>query len=497
MSDPNVGDDGSGDDVVTPPDTTPPSLVSSTVVNDQTKVSVIEKIKFTFSESLDPATIDNSLVKMTSYSNATCWFDGACFSDRPSSTATYDDASKSITVAFDRPLAYGTVYSLELPGTVKDPAGNAFAGTSVSFTTSWNANKKVVYGSNSGATTSQINSFTLDADGRTVKEIDYYGPGTNNIWGDSDDVAGYIRQYIYDHNQISQVRTLGAGTDGKLNTSDDIIAYMDAYTYDHQRIVGISHYTDGGTDGIPGRTTPANGVDDGWGLDHQWGTADDVPVYYYEFTWDGEHIVREAQFSARGLDNAWHTADDRAGSYYKFAYDTNGNRTNFEQWQAGADYMLETTDDKIYYYNTYTYDTHGAVASTTYNYSGSDLIPYNADDQVDEVDRYTLDAKGNRMQEKYYYDAGTDGVVGTADDPVDSIYTHERNADGLETSRYWINSGADGLYDTADDNHSYHYDTSFSGGNRNQYFYFSGAGPDSQWGTADDIYSQRIDYNAD
>ncbi len=108
------------------PDVTPPTVLSTVPANGATNVAVLTPITVTFSEPMNPATINTSTIvlKVTSTSAVVS---GSVSYDGPSNTATFTPTAGT--------LAFGIGYTLGLSGAA-DVAGNAMAAPfSAAFTT--------------------------------------------------------------------------------------------------------------------------------------------------------------------------------------------------------------------------------------------------------------------------------------------------------------------------------------------------------------------------
>jgi Domain of unknown function (DUF4082)/Bacterial Ig-like domain/Bacterial Ig domain len=112
------------------PDTTPPTVTSTTPSNSTTNVSTATTVKATFSEAMDAATINTNTFKLSDSANRLV-----------AATVTYDPANLTATLTPSSPLASSTSYTATILGgsadpRVKDQAGNALAQNYTwSFTT--------------------------------------------------------------------------------------------------------------------------------------------------------------------------------------------------------------------------------------------------------------------------------------------------------------------------------------------------------------------------
>ena len=126
-----VGCNGS-DPVVNPPDKTPPTLVSTLPITNAVGVDLESPITAVFSENLDSSTVaaNVSLKQVSNNQN---------ISINPSLNAD--------TITTQHPaLSLRTTYQASLGNSLKDLAGNAFAGTTWNFTTRdgvWHNNQQI------------------------------------------------------------------------------------------------------------------------------------------------------------------------------------------------------------------------------------------------------------------------------------------------------------------------------------------------------------------
>lgn len=113
-------------------DTTPPRLVSSTPSNGATNVSVSTNLQLTFSEAVEPSSLDQVIITPDVGGGVESWSNGG-------RTVTFDP---------DVDLASDTQYSMLLfPGSFRDLAGN---GNEESFTITWTTGSALATGGFSG-----------------------------------------------------------------------------------------------------------------------------------------------------------------------------------------------------------------------------------------------------------------------------------------------------------------------------------------------------------
>ncbi|MBE9014660.1 DUF4082 domain-containing protein [Chroococcidiopsidales cyanobacterium LEGE 13417] len=182
----------------TPPvtDTTSPSISAVSPSNGATNVSTSTSIAATFSEALDPATINANTFVLQDANNAIV-----------PATVTYDAASRTATLQPSNLLATGATYRTTIRGgttqpRVQDLAGNALATNSTwSFTTAaaastsaysiWNSNAMPIVVADSDTAAVELGiKFETDVSGyitgiRFYKSTGNTGVHTGNLWTSS------------------------------------------------------------------------------------------------------------------------------------------------------------------------------------------------------------------------------------------------------------------------------------------------------------------------
>lgn len=111
----------------TGPDTTPPTVTGNSPINAATGVCLSANVRATFSEPMDPSTINTTTFTVTNPSLAVM-----------PGVVTYDALSNTATFAVTNPTGYvaNTVYTTNVTTGVKDLAGNALGtANSLTFTT--------------------------------------------------------------------------------------------------------------------------------------------------------------------------------------------------------------------------------------------------------------------------------------------------------------------------------------------------------------------------
>jgi hypothetical protein len=122
-------------------DSTAPTLSSIVPANSATGVDVTAKVKITFSEEIDPLTVNSTNITFKVGSTAV-----------PADFALSDDL-RTVTITPLATMATSTGYTTTVTGSVKDLCGNAFSNTAYTFTT----------GSGSDGTAPVIDAVVLES----------------------------------------------------------------------------------------------------------------------------------------------------------------------------------------------------------------------------------------------------------------------------------------------------------------------------------------------
>jgi hypothetical protein len=107
------------------PDTTLPTVISVTPVNGASGVADDTTVTATFSEAMDPSTINTSTFTLNSNISASILGKGLSSSAVISGTVTYNDTTATFTPL--SPLALNAIYTATITTGVKDLSGNAMA----------------------------------------------------------------------------------------------------------------------------------------------------------------------------------------------------------------------------------------------------------------------------------------------------------------------------------------------------------------------------------
>ncbi len=108
------------------PDTTPPTVTSTTPASGSTAVAVTSTVRAVFSEAIDPATVGGSTFELRNAANAVV-----------ASTVTYDAATRTATLAPSSSLATSSSYTATVRGGTTDPRIKDLAGNALASSVSW------------------------------------------------------------------------------------------------------------------------------------------------------------------------------------------------------------------------------------------------------------------------------------------------------------------------------------------------------------------------
>lgn len=480
----SVSDNSNNLDAAVIVDTTAPMLVASGPANMSKNASVLTPISLFFDEPLDAASVTAENVKVT-YSaqepNVSFYLVGDSlytfedrvnlFGEQPiAGTVSYQEVGSKVSFVPSAPLPHGLRVTVTV-GDVKDVAGNAFGGTSVTFATSINTeSKRFSFFLNGPASGWQ--ELGPDANGRPIGRRAHGNAGPDGIWHTMDDpVTTRIDTVLSEDGRFLEEVPYASGPDAILLTPDDVPGSIAKYTYDAMNRVTERYYaSSSGTDGV-------------------FGTADDVPVEvqasYYDAMGRFESTVL---FFSPGTDFAWRTADDRCYDYTEFEYDAAGKKLRDVLKSCGPDQLPKTADDTILQYKGYLFDEKGLVTDiTTYYDRGADNVFFTPDDKAYIRFAYARSPAGIPVMRTRYGAAGLDGLWNTADDDETQYEKYTLDERGLVTVEdVYEGVGGDGMWGTPDDVNTSYTTTSYdANGNRLQQTRYA-AGADGMIHTADD-----------
>jgi Bacterial Ig-like domain len=108
-------------------DTTPPTVTAIVPASGATGVAATTTVRTTFSEDMDPATINTNTVQLTAPGGALV-----------PATVTYAAATRVATLTPSSTLAAFTVYTATVRGGATDPRVKDQAGNALATTRTWN-----------------------------------------------------------------------------------------------------------------------------------------------------------------------------------------------------------------------------------------------------------------------------------------------------------------------------------------------------------------------
>ncbi|MCA9675908.1 MAG: Ig-like domain-containing protein [Kofleriaceae bacterium] len=426
----SVPDDGGGDPVVdaAPGDVDAPAsdvtLVASTPADGATAVDVTTAITLTFSDALDADSV----------AGAVHVFERESRREVPVAAASWDAASRTVTVTLARPLDLAGRYRVEATGL--RAAGLAVAMSPVRFHTF--VNSATHYrGYGSGGVVNYRIDYQLDGEGFPAVAR-AYAAGADGAYDTGDDVVTIVTVATYaDGDRQGAIVYDSAGADGVWGTADDHGTSRSAYTYGPAGLVRGLLYDGAGADGV-------------------WGTADDVPSFWYTGAYDDlDRPARYEYFAGPGPDGALFTADDVRDSYSITEHPTPA-LTEFRDYDdPGPDGVWDTTDDHLARRIVTDLDDVGRPTRWR-SYDGQGALT--------QYQLFTYDAAGLLVRVVRSYSPGVDGVWQTPDDPISSYDQTSYDARHLRTRTVTRDTGADNRIGNADDHDLWAneaYDTSY------------------------------------
>ncbi|MFK8030033.1 MAG: Ig-like domain-containing protein [Gammaproteobacteria bacterium] len=483
-----------------PVDTTPPSVQSSSPEDNAGPVSVAANPSATFSEALDPNTVNSMTFKLADSSGV-----------QVRGAVNYDDTNNSVTFIPAEALTEGVTFTASVDG-VADIAGNTAAPTTITFTTfrvpllqrlsyrdgviigqtdyennTDGALVRVIRRADAGVDgvwntgdelPRDVMVYERNADGAQTARLSFGDPGVDGLWLTADDTLTLRQTFEIGTNGLPSrdVRWL-AGPDGVLNTSDDEPReYLDFSYNAFGAVVVQSRFRTPGVDGVwftedddPDRAAIVREYDDKGllvlnteilrGPDNTIGSDDDIVEEYFEVSTNEEEMrVELISYSGSGADEEWFTDDDEIRNYQLRPFDAQGRETGFIRGSGpGADNIWLTDDDDYRLPSqSFNYDDSDSSVAviTTFSYSelGTDNTPFTADDVIASIRVQSRLDKSLVSSDVTYNDAGVDETWQTTDDIVSLYEVIERDASlNILTQRAYGNSGPDGVIATPDD----------------------------------------------
>jgi hypothetical protein len=153
-----------------PPDTTPPTVTSSTPAGGATGVALGATVTATFSEPIDPATLTTATFTLTSGSGAAV-----------AGTVSYNASTNSAMFLPSAPLSASTSYTAALKGGATDPRIKDVAGNALAATASWSFST----GAAGGSCAAPANPVVAEncRTGNPASEWDVSGAGDSTLQG--------------------------------------------------------------------------------------------------------------------------------------------------------------------------------------------------------------------------------------------------------------------------------------------------------------------------
>jgi hypothetical protein len=153
------------------PDTTLPTIVSSSPADGAAKVRVIDSLQVVVSESLDSGPVNSSTVTLKIPSEE------GLYTVR--GTASYDEATRMITFK-PLQLLYNDMLNRLIITGVKDLAGNALADTKITVKTY--RNPDIVMVGYTGGNVQSYHTWSFNANNNMTSSIDYTDADGDGTW---------------------------------------------------------------------------------------------------------------------------------------------------------------------------------------------------------------------------------------------------------------------------------------------------------------------------
>ncbi len=413
--------------------TTNVTIAQVTPANGSTGVLVISDIEITFDSAATQSDLNAMNIKLSRANTETPYVDGLHLNVPFNATLATDGMSAILDPSI--PLLNGQKYQLTI-------------GTqNYEFETVFNKRKRVIahdfYDSN------EVIRYTeFSGDAFHTNYVEYNSEGTDSQWFTADDQVDFrVEEETNSNNQIVTRSTFDAmnnlvsykvfeyaangkleresnfdaqfseGNDGILGTNDDIPAYFYLFTYSasENQVLGFDSV---GADG-----TPFTSDDNQTSLRRVIINSDNTIAHIYSF-------------SADGSDNVWGTDDDTISRGEQFAYNNDGNLLYIiEANENGDDNTLFTSDDNILDISFWDYTGLQRTSGGLITGAGSDATWMTNDDDVISTKEYAYNQHGQRTLYRHIY-FGDDGELGTSDDRILEFVT-EFDSNGFATVEYF------------------------------------------------------------
>jgi len=194
-----------------------------------------------------------------------------------------------------------------------------------------------------------------------------------------------------------------------------------------------------------------------------------------------------------GPDGMFPSADDEISGYQINTLQPNGRPARIEVYEdAGPDEMFKTADDLLSF--VLEYQVAGTQETEIRTQAGADGVLGTADDMIESQIQTDYDAEYRVVREiRSEVGPGPDGTWLTPDDEDLIFLVFDRDADGLTTQvRVYDGVGDDGTFFTADDTLTEYYAPEYDSNRRlRQTLYYTTSGADGVWFNGDDFIARE------
>lgn len=191
-----------------------------------------------------------------------------------------------------------------------------------------------------------------------LKSVKYVA-GPDKEWFTDDDSVYHYHAYRYraDGSKFLTVCS-GAGDDGVVCAGDDVVQFYLAHSYDKSDIVSAEKFCNSAG---PDEVWFNDDDPFGWEQVYEYEAGrktqylrekDGVTIRLMTFEYEGDNIVKDAEYNAPGPDGKWGTDDDVLEKYHSFTFDKNGEKIESREYHVhhagqGADGKWFTEDDVV------------------------------------------------------------------------------------------------------------------------------------------------------
>jgi Domain of unknown function (DUF4082)/Bacterial Ig-like domain/Bacterial Ig domain len=182
------------------PDTTPPTVTSTTPNNNATGVNTVNPVTITFSEAMDSATINTNTFELRRPNNTLV-----------SATVSYDPATRTAILTPNSPLATATTYTATVKGGSTDPRVKDVVGNTLTQNYSWSFTTSTTSSVSIWSSTATPAIVTTNDPNAVELGVKFRANGNGLITG--------LRFYKGPQNTGTHVGTLWSSTGQKLATA--------------------------------------------------------------------------------------------------------------------------------------------------------------------------------------------------------------------------------------------------------------------------------------